>query len=82
MKNQIDIIVSTIAFGMGINKPDVRVVIHTAAPTSIEHYIQQSGRAGRDGNLSKCIMFYSWFDKIRLENLINKNRYTSLEYKK
>jgi ATP-dependent DNA helicase RecQ len=69
----IDVVAATVAFGMGIDRSDVRCVIHAAMPKSIEHYQQETGRAGRDGLEAECVLLYSAADVVRWESLIDKS---------
>ncbi|MGH7781885.1 MAG: DNA helicase RecQ [Candidatus Binataceae bacterium] len=70
---EIDVVVATVAFGMGIDRSDIRCVIHAALPKSIEHYQQETGRAGRDGLPAECVLFYSAADAMRWQSLLERS---------
>ncbi|CAM9540649.1 unnamed protein product, partial [Phaeothamnion confervicola] len=73
LRDELQVVVATVAFGMGIDKPDVRLVVHYGMPKTVESYYQQTGRAGRDGLPARCLLLFSRQDKITLTNIMSRS---------
>ena len=82
LMEDVDVIVATIAFGMGIDKPNVRYIIHYDMPKSLEGYYQETGRVGRDGGEATCIAFYSYDELMKLEKLMKSKPFAEQEISK